>query len=83
MVAINVYSDQDGMVPEWRDEHGFTFPILVGADSEKVFSDYRLTSTPLNVLLDPNGKIVKRWEGYRPGAEADIEAAVRKALTAG
>ena len=83
MVAINVIPEQDGMVPGWRDRYGFTFPILVGTDSDKVMIDYRLSATPLNFLLDGEGKILARFEGYSPGAEKKIEESILQALGSG
>ena len=72
--------EQDGLVPGWRDQNGFTFPILVGAKTDTLIEEYRLSSTPLNFLLDADGKIISRQEGYAPGAEARIEAQIRQSL---
>ena len=83
MVAINVISEQDAMVPDWRDRNGFTFPILVGADSERIMGDYRMTAAPLNFLLDAEGKVLARFEGYSPGGEREIEKDILQALKPG
>ena len=80
MVAINVIPEQDSMVPKWLEDGGFGFPVLVGANSDSIISDYRLVSTPLNFLLDAEGKIISRWDGYYEGAEEEIEEAVKEAL---
>jgi glutathione peroxidase-family protein len=80
MVAINVISEQDGMVPDWRDRNGFTFPILVGTNSEEIMENYRMTAAPLNFLLDSEGKVLARFEGYSPGGEREIEKDIRQAL---
>ena len=82
-VAIKIVPQQDEMVPEWKAQRGFEFPVLVGADPDFIISAYRLTGTPLNFLLDSEGKILNRWDGYYIGAESEIEAAVRKALAQG
>jgi thiol-disulfide isomerase/thioredoxin len=80
VVAINVIPEQDGMVPAWRDNNGFTFPILIGASTDILIKNYRLTSTPLNFLLDVQGKVIFRQEGYAPGSETRIESLIREAL---
>jgi len=80
VVAVNIYPDQDEMLPAWRERLGLEFPILVGADLDRIIEDYRLESTPLNFLLDSEGKIIKRFDQYYPGAEKEIEEAVRQAL---
>jgi peroxiredoxin len=80
VVAVNVIPDQDQLVPHWRDNGGYTFPILVGADTNSLIEAYRLSSTPLNFILDSKGKILSRQEGYAPGSEARIEEHLREAL---
>jgi len=80
VVAVNVIPDQDPLVPQWRNDNGYTFPILVGAETNALIADYRLSSTPLNFILDAEGKILSRQEGYAPGSEARIEARIREAL---
>lgn len=80
VVAVNVIPDQDHMVPQWRNKNAFTFPILVGASTDTLVKNYRLTATPLNFLLDAQGRIISRQEGYRPGLEDRIEAKIRDSL---
>lgn len=80
VVAVNVIPDQDELVPQWRDKIGITFPILVGADTNALIANYRLSSTPLNFVLDSQGKIVSRQEGYAPGSEASMEEDIRETL---
>ncbi len=80
MVAINVIPEQDDMVAPWQEKNGFTFPILVGSDSDSIMNDYRMTAAPLNFLLDSEGNILNRFEGYAPGGEKEIEKDIRQAL---
>jgi hypothetical protein len=80
MVAINVVPAQDDLVPAWADENGFRFPVLVGADPNLLAQAYRITGTPVNYLLDSEGRTIQRFEGYRPGEEQEIEAKVREVL---
>jgi len=80
VVAVNVIPGQDGMLPQWVEEGGYTFPVLRGADTAEISAEYRMTTAPLTFLLDAEGKILERFEGYQPGREQDIETAVRHAL---
>ena len=82
MVAINVIPQQDAMVPDWAKRGGYTFPILVGADTGQVASTYQITGTPVTFLLDPEGKILKRIDGFMPGQEKQIEQQIQAALKA-
>jgi peroxiredoxin len=83
VVAINILIEQDHLLPEWKDKHGIEFPILVGPDLDHLAETYRLESTPLNFLLDSEGKIVKRFDQYYPGAEKEVEEAIRELLGIG
>jgi len=80
VVAVNVIPEQDELVPQWKDNHGFTFPVLVGANTNTLIENYRLTSTPLSFLLDSEGRILSRQEGYAPGSETRVETQIREAL---
>jgi len=83
VVAINVIPEQDSQVREWSSEKGFTFPILVGGDSGRLIEDYQLVATPLSFLIDSNGQILARFDGYRSGQETEIEERIRKELGVG
>lgn len=80
VVAVNVIPEQDELVPGWMENGGYTFPVLVGAQTNTLIEDYRLSSTPLNFLLDGEGKVVSRQEGYAPGSEERMEAQIRQVL---
>ena len=81
MVAINVFQDQDGMVPDWAKRGGYTFPILVGADMGQIASTYHIDGTPATFLLDGQGKILARIDGYAPGQEKQIERRIQAVLS--
>jgi cytochrome oxidase Cu insertion factor (SCO1/SenC/PrrC family) len=80
MVAINVIPQQDGMIPSWAKRGGYTFPILIGADTGQIASTYQITGTPVTFLLDPEGKILQRIDGFAPGQEKEIEQRIQAAL---
>jgi len=80
VVAVNVIPEQDELVPHWKENGGYSFPVLVGAQTNTLIEDYRLSSTPLNFLLDGEGKVISRQEGYAPGSERTMEAQIRQSL---
>jgi len=80
MVAINVIPQQDAMIPAWAKRGGYTFPILVGADTGQIASTYQIDGTPVTFLLDPQGKILQRIDGFAPGQEKEIEQRIQTAL---
>ena len=80
VVAINIVSEQEELVPGFIEEHGLTFPVLVGAETNQVVSDDRLVSTPLSLILDRDGKIIGRLDGYGPGSEERLRSQVVAAL---
>lgn len=80
LVVVNILPDQDSLVEKWKTENGYTFPTLIGADTETIIEAYGLRATPLNFLIDPHRNILYRSEGYSAGTEDKIEAEVRKAL---
>ncbi|GAB4108437.1 MAG: hypothetical protein Kow001_05670 [Acidobacteriota bacterium] len=83
MVAVNVVPEQDPLLPGWIEAGGYTFDVLVGASTEAIFRDYGMTGAPLTFLLDAEGKILARWDGYQEGAETAVEERIQAALAAG
>jgi thiol-disulfide isomerase/thioredoxin len=80
MVAVNVIPSQDPLVEQWLQNGGFTFPVLVGADTDTLIEDYNLRTTPLSFLLDTNGNILSRFEGYQVGSGYKMETRIRRSL---
>jgi len=80
-VWINVLPEQDKMIPKWRTQHGYTAPILLGGRA--VQRDYGLEMTPTHCLLDSEGRVLARKDGYRPGDEQELEQHIRSALGVG
>ncbi len=78
MVAINIMPEQEHMIPEWAEEGGYTFPVLVGAETEDLFADYEMFAAPTTFLLDGQGRILARYDGYHPGDEEEVERDVRR-----
>jgi peroxiredoxin len=63
-------------VPSFVKRNGMIFPVLFDEDSRIVSLYNPKKSAPLSILIDRSGKIVRVHEGYNPGDEEQIEAAV-------
>jgi peroxiredoxin len=56
--------------------YGLTFPIVLDEDGS-LQERYQVRAMPTTVLIDGSGRIVTVRTGYRPGANDEIEAAIR------
>lgn len=79
-VTINIQPDLDNKVSEWRQDHDFQIPALVGADPDRLEQAYGVTGAPETFLLDRSGKILFRHIGFSPGEERVLEAQIRVLL---
>jgi peroxiredoxin len=78
VVWINVLPEEEPLIADWRNKHGYTVPVLVGGRS--VQNDYKLVMTPTHYLLDSRGNILSKHAGYKPGDEKNLERAIQHAL---
>lgn len=78
MVCINVVPEENSLIGEWRSRHGYTIPVLLGGRS--VQGDYKLTMTPTHVLIDEQGRVLSRRNGFKPGDERVVEREIRHSL---
>ena len=78
VVFINVVQEEEKLIPEWRSQHGYTVPILIGGRS--VQNDYKLTITTTHYLLDAKGQVISRHAGFKPGDEKGLEQEIQQAL---
>jgi cytochrome c biogenesis protein CcmG/thiol:disulfide interchange protein DsbE len=78
LVVLGISTDQGGWdsVKSFVTEYGITYPILKG--TADVFSEYQVRTIPMAVLLNREGKIVKRYLGF--GGEDDLEKDVKAVL---
>jgi thioredoxin-related protein len=53
---------------------------LIGGSQDALQRDYRIASTPTTYLLDQNGRVLFRADGYKPGGENILEAKIEAAL---
>ena len=80
VIWINVLPEENGMMAEFKAEHGLTAPLLAATHS--VQRDYRLTMTPTHYLIDAKRTVLWTHAGYKPGDEALIEKKIQEALAA-
>jgi cytochrome oxidase Cu insertion factor (SCO1/SenC/PrrC family) len=80
MVWINVLPEQDKQITPWMTQHGYTVPVLLGGKSAQ--GDYKLIETPTSYLLDAQGNVIERHDGFKAGDEKALEAKIQQALTA-
>jgi cytochrome c biogenesis protein CcmG/thiol:disulfide interchange protein DsbE len=83
VLAISV--DQPQTVARVRSfvrTRAFPFPVLLDPD-ESVYRLYGGAAMPTSVLIDGEGRIVHRKEGYRIGDEADWEQRIEALLSPG
>jgi len=81
-VWVNILPEEDGLIAGWQMAKNLTVPVLIGGSQESLQKDYHFDSTPLTYLLDENGRILFREEGYKAGDEKTIEAKIEAALNA-
>jgi thiol-disulfide isomerase/thioredoxin len=78
MVWINVVPDEQKLIPAWREQHGYTVPVLLGSQSTP--REYGVRMTPTHYLLDARGEILSKQDGFNPGDETKLEQQIQKAL---
>ena len=78
MVWINVVPDEQKLIAEWRTQHSYTAPVLLGKQSTP--REYGVRMTPTHYLLDARGEILSRQDGFNPGDETKLEQQIQQAL---
>ncbi len=78
LVVLGISSDQGGWdaVKSFVVEYGITYRILKGTDD--IFDSYQVRTIPMVVLLNKEGRIVKRYLGF--GGEDELEKDVKALL---
>ncbi len=61
IIAISFDKDPDAL-RNYLTEHKSPFPIAVG--TSKTFEDFQLEAVPTSILVDKDGRVRERWEGY-------------------
>ena len=82
-VGIAVQSGEPSDVKEFLEQnkdYGINYPILMGVDETLTrFGDVQ--AVPTTFLIDPTGKVVRRFIGVTPGFAVKLEDEISKALT--
>lgn len=81
-VWVNILPEEAGLIAGWQVAKNLTVPVLIGGTQESLQRDYHIESTPSTYLLDANGRVLFREDGYKPGDEKTLEARIEAALNA-
>lgn len=65
--------------PYFLDENGYTFPSLID-EGGKISRQYGVSAIPVTIIINPDGRLVQRINGFQQGGEEDLEAAVNRAF---
>lgn len=76
VVAINT-DDDKATIEKYFAENQFTLPVAIGMKTT-IADDYKVQAWPTNILLDKNGTVIHRAEGFE---EEKLRAEIDK-LTA-
>jgi len=79
-VWVNILPEEAGLIAGWQMAKNLTVPVLIGGSQESLQRDYHINSTPSTYLLDENGRVLFREDGYKPGDEKTLEAKIQAAL---
>jgi peroxiredoxin len=77
-VLWGVGLDEEGKLRAFAEEHGITYPILVG--NQSVGRDYDVQGIPTSVLFDKQNRIAFKHVGFADGMEKDFEREVEQLL---
>ena len=80
-VWVNILPEEEGLIAGWQMAKNLTVPVLIGGTQESLQRDYHINSTPSTYLLDENGRVLFREDGYKPGDEKILEAKIEAALS--
>ncbi len=77
LVAINT-DDDKATISKYLTENHFDMPVVMAVKTPTA-EDYKVGSWPTNILLDKNGKVILRMEGFD---EKQIRAEIEKLIAA-
>jgi peroxiredoxin len=73
-------SETEAQVAPTVKTKGWTFPVLLDSETRATSLYNPRRSAPYTVLINKQGKVVKKREGYNPGDEAEIEKDIDAAM---
>jgi len=71
VLGINVDDDPSGVYP-FVKHFKMTYPILYGGGSS-VSEDYGVDGIPMFIFIDKDGRVVQRYDGFRPDMAEEWE----------
>lgn len=78
-ISIDDASRQSQVKP-FVKKYNYTFPILLDTDSLVLKKFQTQPDIPFSVLVDRRGRIVRRFQGYKPGDEETVRREVVRLL---
>lgn len=70
-------------VKPYVKKYQYTYPVLLDTDSLVIKKFQTQPEIPLTVVVDRQGRIVRRFQGYKPGDEETLKAAIKKLMETG
>jgi peroxiredoxin len=65
--------------PYFLDESGYTFPSLIDTGG-RISRQYGVSAIPVCIIINREGRLVQRINGFQQGGEDDLQAAVDRAF---
>jgi len=78
ILAVNVEEDNQ-KAKNWVQELGLSFPVLFD-NGQSVTDGYDVKAMPSSVIIDRDGAIAYRHDGYKPGDEAVYQKKVAELI---
>ena len=71
--------DEDGGIDRFIEETGASFPVAWDGD-KALAQRYRISNMPTLFIIDKNGLVRYVHAGFRPGDEAQVDAAIKSLM---
>jgi len=79
LVTLAINADEDaGVAAESAKRLGLT--MMIGVNDPDLYKSFAVRTLPSLFVFDKQGRMRKRWDGYRAGLEKEIAATVDKLL---
>lgn len=76
LVVLAVNSESEKVARSFVKKYGYTFTVLTDVEGS-VFGDYAVSSIPVTIVVDKEGRISTHFIGFR--GEAELLSSIRKA----
>jgi hypothetical protein len=73
VVGVTLDSSGADVVSSFARARAIAYPLLIG--NPQVAADYGLTTIPLSILVDAQGREAERWDG--PVSRKEVRTAIR------